>query len=151
MESCFVTHPPQHAFVAGCYWGDDSSWKIQYIDVSRIDEGIIKRDDRFGCIELPTHLSLRKAINAEDLSENGKRISISVELPFDITTGEAEVWDKDFYDKIVESRKKIDQEVDKWREYNERSAIIEADLKQRWEEQGERIRAAEWFRLQMGK
>lgn len=40
-------------FVAGCVWGDDSSWKIQYIDLSRVAEGIIKRDDRLGYVELP--------------------------------------------------------------------------------------------------
>jgi hypothetical protein len=40
-------------FVAGCVWGDDSSWKIQYLDLGRVDEGILVRDNRFGYIELP--------------------------------------------------------------------------------------------------
>lgn len=39
-------------FVCGCHWGDDSSWKIQYLDLSQIEKGIIKRDSRFGYIEL---------------------------------------------------------------------------------------------------
>src|SRR5262249_23621016 len=41
-------------FVWGCYWGGDSSWKVQYLDLSRIQEGIITRDDRFGYVELAT-------------------------------------------------------------------------------------------------
>ena len=39
-------------FICGCVWGDDSSWKIQYLDLSECEKGIIKRDDRFGYIEL---------------------------------------------------------------------------------------------------
>ena len=39
-------------FVCGCHWGDDHSWKIQYLDLSEIEQGIIKRDARFGYIEL---------------------------------------------------------------------------------------------------
>jgi len=40
-------------FIAGCVWGDDSSWKIQYLDLSQIQQGKLKRDDRFGYIEMP--------------------------------------------------------------------------------------------------
>lgn len=49
-------------FVAGCVWGDDSSWKIQFLDLSRIEEGILKRDDRFDYIELCSNDSLKDAI-----------------------------------------------------------------------------------------
>lgn len=53
-------------FISGCVWGDDSSWKIQYLDLSQADKGIIKRDDRFGYIELPPNLTLEKAIRMLD-------------------------------------------------------------------------------------
>lgn len=43
-----------YAFVWGCYWGDDSSWKVQYLDLSKISEGKVLRDDRFGYVELAT-------------------------------------------------------------------------------------------------
>lgn len=46
-------------FVAGCFWSDDSSWKIQYLDLSRAEEGIISRTEKFGYIELPSRMSLR--------------------------------------------------------------------------------------------
>jgi hypothetical protein len=39
-------------FVWGCVWGDDSSWKVQYLDLRRVQEGVIARDDRFGYVRL---------------------------------------------------------------------------------------------------
>jgi hypothetical protein len=41
-------------FVWGCVWGDDTSWKVQYLDLSRVQQGEIKRDERFGYVELAT-------------------------------------------------------------------------------------------------
>ena len=73
-----------HGFVAGCCWGDDSSWKIQYLDLSRADEGIITRDDRFGYIELPENLNLSTAIHI--YYEDGYiDLSIDVKKRFSIT------------------------------------------------------------------
>jgi hypothetical protein len=53
-------------FVAGCVWGDDSSWKIQYLDLSAVDKGEIRRDARFGFIEMPDGISLKQAIDMVD-------------------------------------------------------------------------------------
>jgi hypothetical protein len=39
-------------FVAGCLWGDDSTWKLEVIDLSRAGEGVITRSARFGHVEL---------------------------------------------------------------------------------------------------
>jgi len=39
-------------FVAGCLWGDDSTWKLETIDLSRANEGIITRKARFGHLQL---------------------------------------------------------------------------------------------------
>jgi hypothetical protein len=49
-------------FVAGCIWGDDTSWKIEFLDLRESDKGIVKRDARFGYIELPDDCSLADAI-----------------------------------------------------------------------------------------
>jgi hypothetical protein len=49
-------------FVAGCLWGDDSSDKIQFLDLSRISEGIITKDERFGYLELPARLTLKESL-----------------------------------------------------------------------------------------
>src|SRR3990167_633721 len=47
---------PQFGFVSGCEWGDDTSWKVQFLDLSRIEDGILKRDERFGYIQHPKTL-----------------------------------------------------------------------------------------------
>jgi hypothetical protein len=46
-------HAGQFGFVAGCMWGDDSSWKIQYLDLSGIESGIFSRQERFGYLSMP--------------------------------------------------------------------------------------------------
>jgi hypothetical protein len=71
-------------FLCGCVWGDDTSWKIQYLDLSQVDKGILKRDDRFGYIELPPHLDLREAI---DMGDGECNIRIAHDDWFDPKTG----------------------------------------------------------------
>jgi len=46
-------HEGRFGFVAGCIWGDDSSWKIQHLDLSRICEGKLLRQEKFGYIAMP--------------------------------------------------------------------------------------------------
>lgn len=78
-------------FIAGCIWGDDSSWKIQYLDLSEVEKGVIKRDDRFGYIKLPEHLTLKQAIDMTDYNydpeENYYQIKIAIQKDFDLRTG----------------------------------------------------------------
>jgi hypothetical protein len=47
----------QWAIYSGCVWGDDSSWKLRYIDLSRISEGVVTSEDRFGYFPLGGKLS----------------------------------------------------------------------------------------------
>jgi hypothetical protein len=84
-----ITHYP-FGFVAGCIWGDDSSWKIQYLDLSEADKGIIKRDGRFGYIVLPDHLQLKDAIVMGDYlyDEEYPYITIVTAQQFNLATGE---------------------------------------------------------------
>jgi hypothetical protein len=49
-------------FVAGCLWGDDSSWKLEVFDLSRAKEGILSRSARFGHLQLADGLPLAKAV-----------------------------------------------------------------------------------------
>jgi len=90
-ESHHVWHFPDrvHGFVAGCIWGDDTSWKIEYLDLSRADEGIIKREARFGYISMPSHLDLDKAVDL-DAGDGYMSLKISTENFFDLATGEKE-------------------------------------------------------------
>jgi len=41
-------------FVWGCIWGDDATWKLQHLDLRRVQEGVITRTERFGHVELAT-------------------------------------------------------------------------------------------------
>lgn len=68
-------HTP-FGFVSGCYWGDDSSWKVQFLDLSNADKGIIKRDDRFEYWELPYNLTIKEAVNIR--SEDGVNFSAHI-------------------------------------------------------------------------
>jgi hypothetical protein len=49
-------------FVAGCLWGDDSSWKLEVIDLSRAAEGVISRTARFGHVQLANKMRLTEAV-----------------------------------------------------------------------------------------
>ena len=40
------------ALESGCVWGDDTSDKLRYIDTSRIRDGILRTDERYGYFEL---------------------------------------------------------------------------------------------------
>jgi hypothetical protein len=79
-------------FVAGCVWGDDSSWKIQFLDLAEAHRGIIKREERFGYIVMPASLSLRQAVRLTDDTcdgpiETAQHLTIAVEREFDLRTG----------------------------------------------------------------
>jgi hypothetical protein len=66
----FIGPNGQFGFVCGCVWGDDTSWKIQFLDLSKISEGIFKRDDRFGYIEmLNSHEELSKCIEVDEFTQ----------------------------------------------------------------------------------
>ena len=76
-------------FVAGCIWGDDSTYKIQFLDLTRVSEGLIRRDDRFGYIVLPDGMTLAQAISTYtyDPGERKQVIAIATERRFEIETG----------------------------------------------------------------
>lgn len=78
-------------FVAGCEWGDDATSKIQYLDLSQVSKGIIKRDARFGYIVLPLNQKLEEAIDMiyqHDFDKDDYRIYINIRKRFDIETGQ---------------------------------------------------------------
>lgn len=74
------------AFVSGCVWGDDSSWKIQYIDLSEAVNGSIKRDERFGYIEMPGNLKLRECVGVLDR----RYVQITSAQTYSLDTGKVE-------------------------------------------------------------
>jgi hypothetical protein len=84
-ESGWIKYPPDHGFVAGCLWGDDSSSKIQYLDLSRVEEGIVQRRERFGYIELPRSVALRDSIHIYGLPD-APRVHIAISTEWDLKT-----------------------------------------------------------------
>lgn len=89
-------------FVWGCYWGDDTSWKVQHLDLRGIRDGIIKRDDRFGYIALATHswnppwTDLERPTPTRSRApefirvsryEGASHVGFDVELEFDLDSG----------------------------------------------------------------
>lgn len=99
LETCSELGPIQYCdfgFVAGCCWGDDTSWKIQYLDLSEVEKGIIRRDERFGYLELPGKLSLKEAINTDVWEPGHNWISIIHEESFNI-----DACKKDFEEKLA--------------------------------------------------
>ena len=53
-------------FISGCVWGDDCSWKIQLLDFSKLEEGVLRRSAEFGYIEMLGKHMLEDAIDVED-------------------------------------------------------------------------------------
>lgn len=96
-------------FVWGCYWGDDSSWKVQYLDLSEIQHGFINRQERFGYVELATNgfesPCLKSGPSKPENSspphfirlrrENGiVKVNFAVEMSFDLLSGKADDWQR---------------------------------------------------------
>jgi len=94
-------------FVWGCHWGDDSSWKVQYLDLSQVQQGIIDRQERFGYVELATY-GFENPCLVPDMTmpekseppsfirlarENGVyRALFAVEMEFDLNSGKPKHW-----------------------------------------------------------
>jgi hypothetical protein len=61
--------------VMGCIWGDDTSYKLQRLDLTQAHEGILKREESFGYLELPGKLCLMDCITIDG---NESRLNVSV-------------------------------------------------------------------------
>lgn len=44
---------PGFGFLCGCVWGDDSDWKLRYVDYSKVQDKVLVIDERFGYHPLP--------------------------------------------------------------------------------------------------
>lgn len=71
-------------FVAGCVWGDDATWKVQWLDLSRADSGILVREERFGYLELPPRMRLRQAIDMRGWTPGLPNIRIACHRGFSL-------------------------------------------------------------------
>jgi hypothetical protein len=75
-------------FVWGCVWGDDSSWKVQYLDLSRVGAGELGRDDRFGYVRLATHPNLQAKDIIQVVHREGEpHVTFTINETFDLNEG----------------------------------------------------------------
>jgi hypothetical protein len=76
-------------FVWGCIWGDDSSWKVQYLNLSRIQHGELRRDERFGYVKLATRPYVPASEFIRCTSWHGSRsVAFILEQSYDLSTGD---------------------------------------------------------------
>lgn len=92
-------------FVWGCIWGDDGSWKVQYLDLSKVQQGVIQREERFGYLELATAgyatpcLSPGPQTNQRSkpphfISVSRHNVTFAVEMQFGLDTGKSDDWQR---------------------------------------------------------
>lgn len=78
-------------FVWGCYWGEDFGWKVQCLDLSRVAEGIVMRDERFGYVPIetgPRDTSPSEFIQVHADEGNGPAVTFRVPRQFHLISGE---------------------------------------------------------------
>lgn len=79
------------ALVSGCVWGDDSSWKVEFLDLSHAAEGVLVRSDRWGYAPLPATLSLQEAVDMRFWRPDGTgSVGLATMRYLDLATGEIE-------------------------------------------------------------
>ncbi len=75
-------------FVAGCIWGDDSSWKIQYLDLANAAAGVIVRKEMFGYVAMASkELRLKECVSLDGYSRQYPHARLTVSLPYDLSKG----------------------------------------------------------------
>lgn len=61
------TYYTSYGFVSGCVWGDDSSWKLRFIDLRYVDDKQITITEKFGYYELPDDKTLQECIHHDEI------------------------------------------------------------------------------------
>jgi hypothetical protein len=81
-------HGGHFGFVAGCIWGDDSSWKIQHLDLSGLSQGALTRRELFGYVAIPQKASLKDCVSLDEYDPpDYEVVDLAVEIRFDLKTG----------------------------------------------------------------
>lgn len=83
------------AFEAGCVWGDDWSYKVQAIDLTKIFQGEIQDDDRFGYLILQGEL---KNVYNKDYYDDEDYVILELSAPISFE------FEKTNHQKVVKSQ-----------------------------------------------
>lgn len=97
-------------FVSGCVWGDDTSWKIQHLDLSKIAEGILARDERYGYVEMPGNVKTLKECVDCDLWDEDRPI-VRIAAADDYHTDGGETWKDRAHRKEMEDAARAEAEA----------------------------------------
>ena|SRR5271168_1763735 len=84
MDFYVLENNPTIGFVAGCRYNDDTTYKIEYLDLTNITRGKILRDNRFGYIELSEGIRLKDAIQHTVYNNKDSTLDIAVNLTFNM-------------------------------------------------------------------
>jgi len=79
---------PKFGFIAGCVWGDDSSWKLRHIDLSKVTQKVLNITEQFGYFELPNTLSLRQCINMDSWEPDHDWVTLIRAEHYNVSSGE---------------------------------------------------------------
>lgn len=75
-------------FMSGCVWGDDSSWKLRYIDLTGVPDKVLTITDKFGYWELPDDLKLKQCIGMTNWEPNHQWIKLTKMEHINVKTNE---------------------------------------------------------------
>jgi hypothetical protein len=75
-------------FLSGCVWGDDSSWKLRYIDFSKIEDKVLSITDKFGYWELPSGLKLKECVDMSCWEPNNNWLTLLKQENINLKTNE---------------------------------------------------------------
>lgn len=76
-------------FVAGCLWGDDSSWKLEVFDLSNVADGQISRSARFGHLQLARGMSIPDSLQFDRFMPHWElRVTIVRQERRDVASGQ---------------------------------------------------------------
>ena len=75
-------------FLSGCVWGDDSSWKLLYIDLSKVPNKELVISDKFGYWELPSRMKLKECVHMSNWEPEHSWITLTRIENINLETGE---------------------------------------------------------------
>lgn len=75
-------------FIAGCVWGDDSSWKIQFVNLKDIANTPMEISEKFGYWEMPKSMKLRDCLDMDGWEPDHPWIRLTKSENFNLETDE---------------------------------------------------------------
>jgi hypothetical protein len=75
-------------FLCGCVWGDDTSWKILYIDLAGVPNKVLSITSKFGYWEMPRSLTLKQCVDMSGWEPDHHWISLTRAEHINLKTNE---------------------------------------------------------------